>query len=223
MRRPTLPVSTPRPQRPAKGSGRVAIDHYHRWREDVAVMASLGVPSYRLSVSWPRVVPGGFAGSEVNGEGLGFYKALVAELHASGITPVVTIYHCERADPPPPPLRLLMLPQCFSLLQVQPARVCSHSCAAAPRLLPTHPSTCAPPPWLCCIHKTTLHLRARPLTPHAPRHQGTCRCRSSSRPAASSTPGPASRTPTCTLQTCCSASWGRMSRHGSRACGGTHV
>ena len=49
----------------------------------------------RLSVSWPRVVPSGAAGSGVNAKGLGFYKDLVRTLRSAGITPVVTLYHWD--------------------------------------------------------------------------------------------------------------------------------
>ena len=86
---------------PAKGeiagnaTGRVAIDHYHRYQADVKLMRKLGIKTYRLSVSWPRVVPSGAAGSGVNAKGIGFYKNLVKALKAAGITPVVTLYHWD--------------------------------------------------------------------------------------------------------------------------------
>ena len=74
-------------------TGDVACDHYHRWREDVALMARLGVDAYRFSIAWTRVVPDG--DGAVNPAGLGFYDRLVDELLANGITPYVTLYHWD--------------------------------------------------------------------------------------------------------------------------------
>ena len=74
-------------------NGDVACDHYHRWVEDIALMKSLGVQSYRFSVAWPRILPMG--GSAVNQEGLDFYSRVVDELLASGITPHITLYHWD--------------------------------------------------------------------------------------------------------------------------------
>jgi len=74
-------------------TGDVACDHYHRWPEDVALMAELGVNAYRFSLSWPRVRPGG-AGA-VNPKGLDFYERLVDGLLAAGITPVPTLFHWD--------------------------------------------------------------------------------------------------------------------------------
>jgi beta-glucosidase len=73
--------------------GDVACDHYHRWREDIALMKRLGTNAYRLSVAWPRVVPGG--DGEVNAKGLDFYDQLVDGLLEAGITPSVTVYHWD--------------------------------------------------------------------------------------------------------------------------------
>ena len=73
--------------------GSVAADHRHRWREDVALLARLGVGAYRFSVAWPRVQPDG-AGA-VSESGLDFYRGLVDELLAHGIEPVVTLYHWD--------------------------------------------------------------------------------------------------------------------------------
>jgi beta-glucosidase len=77
----------------AGDTGDKAADHYHRWREDVALMASLGMTAYRFSVSWPRVQPTGRG--PVAGRGLDFYRALVDELLAHGIQPCVTLYHWD--------------------------------------------------------------------------------------------------------------------------------
>ncbi|XVQ08873.1 GH1 family beta-glucosidase [Spirillospora sp. CA-255316] len=72
-------------------TGDVAADHYHRWREDVAAMADLGISAYRFSISWPRVMPGG----KVNPKGVDFYSRLVDALLDSGIAPVATLYHWD--------------------------------------------------------------------------------------------------------------------------------
>lgn len=74
-------------------TGNVACDHYHRYREDVAMMRELGLQAYRLSVSWPRVLPEGTG--RVNEAGLGFYDRLVDELLANNIEPWVTIFHWD--------------------------------------------------------------------------------------------------------------------------------
>ena len=74
-------------------TGDVACDHYHRYRDDVALLADLGVDSYRFSVAWPRVQPGGRG--PVNPAGLAFYDRLVDELLAKGIDPAVTLYHWD--------------------------------------------------------------------------------------------------------------------------------
>ena len=76
---------------------RVAADHRNRMPADVALLASLGVRAYRFSVSWPRVVPAG-AGA-VSDSGLDFYRALVDELLAHEITPVLTLYHWDLPQP----------------------------------------------------------------------------------------------------------------------------
>lgn len=82
------------PGRIADGSsGAVATDHYHRHREDVALMRDLGVGAYRFSVAWPRVVPLGRGA--VNQAGLDFYDRLVDELCAAGIAPVPTLFHWD--------------------------------------------------------------------------------------------------------------------------------
>jgi beta-glucosidase len=74
-------------------TGDVACDHYHRYVEDVALMADLGLASYRFSVAWPRVQPDGTG--PVNLRGLDFYDRLTDELIGKGIDPVVTLYHWD--------------------------------------------------------------------------------------------------------------------------------
>ncbi len=74
-------------------TGDVACDHYHRYREDVALMKSLGIKTYRFSIAWPRVVPDG--DGAVNQKGLDFYRRLVDELLSAGIEPFATCYHWD--------------------------------------------------------------------------------------------------------------------------------
>ncbi len=71
----------------------VAVDHYRRYREDVALMRSLGLQSYRFSIAWGRVVPDGVGA--VNQAGLDFYSRLVDALLEAGIAPNVTLYHWD--------------------------------------------------------------------------------------------------------------------------------
>jgi beta-glucosidase len=73
--------------------GDVACDHYHRMPQDVALIKSLGVDTYRFSVAWPRVQPDGRGA--VNPAGMAFYDKLVDELLAVGIDPWVTLYHWD--------------------------------------------------------------------------------------------------------------------------------
>jgi beta-glucosidase len=82
------------PGRVAAGdTGDVAADHYHRWREDVALMADLGLAAYRFSIAWPRVQPEGRG--RPNPAGLAFYQRLVDGLLEHGIQPWLTLYHWD--------------------------------------------------------------------------------------------------------------------------------
>ncbi len=74
-------------------TGDVACDHYHRYPEDVALMAGLGVNAYRFSIAWPRVMPTG--AGPVNQAGLDFYDRLVDALCERGIAPVPTLFHWD--------------------------------------------------------------------------------------------------------------------------------
>jgi beta-glucosidase len=74
-------------------SGDIACDSYHRYREDVALVAGLGLTSYRFSISWPRVQPGGRG--PANQRGLDYYRALLDELAGHGIEATVTLYHWD--------------------------------------------------------------------------------------------------------------------------------
>ncbi|WP_248240083.1 glycoside hydrolase family 1 protein [Microbacterium kunmingense] len=78
-------------------TGDIADDHYHRFREDVALMADLGVDAYRFSLAWPRIQPSG--SGPVNQAGLDFYRRLSEALREKGITPWVTLYHWDLPQP----------------------------------------------------------------------------------------------------------------------------
>ena len=82
------------PGRIYKGhTGDVACDHYHRFREDVAIMKEIGLKGYRFSISWSRVLPTGVG--QVNEKGIDFYSQLVDELLAAEITPYITLFHWD--------------------------------------------------------------------------------------------------------------------------------
>ena len=74
-------------------NGDVACDHYHRFSEDVQLMADMGVDAYRFSIAWPRILPGGYG--EVNKAGIRFYSELIDALLEKNITPWVTLYHWD--------------------------------------------------------------------------------------------------------------------------------
>ncbi len=74
-------------------TGDVANDHYHRYKEDVALMKNLGVNAYRFSIAWPRIFPSGTG--EPNSAGMDFYSRLVDELLDAGIEPFATLYHWD--------------------------------------------------------------------------------------------------------------------------------
>lgn len=74
-------------------SGDVACDHYHRYREDAGLMKQIGLNAYRLSISWPRVLPEGVG--RINAAGLSFYDRLIDSLLEQGIEPYVTLFHWD--------------------------------------------------------------------------------------------------------------------------------
>lgn len=77
-------------------NGDKACDHYHRYREDIALMQELHYSNYRFSISWPRIYPEG--SGAVNQKGLDFYDRLVDELRNRNIEPFVTLYHWDLPD-----------------------------------------------------------------------------------------------------------------------------
>ncbi|MDJ0952646.1 MAG: GH1 family beta-glucosidase [Acidimicrobiia bacterium] len=74
-------------------TGDVAVDHFHRLREDVALMEQLGLNAYRFSIAWSRLLPDGRGA--INQDGVAFYRQLGERLRAAGITPVATLYHWD--------------------------------------------------------------------------------------------------------------------------------
>jgi len=78
-------------------NGDVADDHYHRYRDDVAIMRELNLGAYRFSVGWSRLQPAGTG--PLNPAGVDFYDRLLDELHGAGIAPWVTLYHWDLPQP----------------------------------------------------------------------------------------------------------------------------
>ena len=74
-------------------TGDQAVDHYHRYAEDVALMSEIGVNAYRFSIAWSRLLPEGTG--RVNQAGIDFYRRLCKELADAGITPMATLYHWD--------------------------------------------------------------------------------------------------------------------------------
>lgn len=74
-------------------TGDFACDHYHRFRDDIALMKEIGLKAYRFSISWPRILPEGTG--RVNEAGLQFYETLIDELNSNGIIPFVTLFHWD--------------------------------------------------------------------------------------------------------------------------------
>jgi len=71
----------------------VASDHYHRYKEDIALFAEIGLKSYRFSIAWTRIIPDG--SGEINPAGIAFYHRLIDEILSYGIVPIVTMYHFD--------------------------------------------------------------------------------------------------------------------------------
>ncbi len=74
-------------------TGDVACDFYHRWEEDLDLLAALGLNAFRFSIAWPRIQPDGRGAP--NQRGIDFYRKLVHGLHSRGITPAITLYHWD--------------------------------------------------------------------------------------------------------------------------------
>ena len=74
-------------------TGDIATDHYNRWKEDIGLMAELGLKAYRFSTSWSRILPQGKGA--INQKGIDFYSRLVDGLLEKGIEPLLTLYHWD--------------------------------------------------------------------------------------------------------------------------------
>lgn len=74
-------------------TGDVAADHFHRFKDDVALMRELGIEGYRFSLAWPRLLPNG--SGKIEPRGFDFYNRLIDELLANGIEPLITAYHWD--------------------------------------------------------------------------------------------------------------------------------
>jgi beta-glucosidase len=86
------------PGKIADGStGEVADDHYHRYADDIRILADLGLKAYRFSIAWPRVVPTGSGAA--NQAGLDFYRRLAETCLENGVTPYATLYHWDLPQP----------------------------------------------------------------------------------------------------------------------------
>ncbi len=71
----------------------VSCDFFHHYKEDIALMKQIGIKAYRLSLSWPRILPDGVG--KVNEAGIAFYNAVFDEMLANGIEPYITLYHWD--------------------------------------------------------------------------------------------------------------------------------
>ncbi len=74
-------------------TGDIAVDHYHRYKEDIALMAEMGLKTYRFSIAWTRIFPNG--SGEINQKGIEFYQNIIDECLKYNIEPMVTIFHWD--------------------------------------------------------------------------------------------------------------------------------
>jgi len=88
-----LSIYDVRPTNPQFSDWKVAIDFYHRYKEDISLLKEMGFNFYRFSICWSRVIPDGEG--DVNEEGIQFYNNVIDELIAQGITPMITFVHFD--------------------------------------------------------------------------------------------------------------------------------
>lgn len=77
------------------GGTDIAVDSYHRYKEDVQLLKAMGVDSYRFSISWSRILPDGTVSGGINQQGIDFYDNLINELLQNGIAPFATLFHFD--------------------------------------------------------------------------------------------------------------------------------
>ncbi|BAT90816.1 hypothetical protein LR48_Vigan08g162100 [Vigna angularis] len=78
-----------------RSNGDVAVDSYHRYKEDVQIMKDMNLDAYRFSISWSRILPNGKLSGGINQEGIDYYNNLINELLAKGLEPFVTLFHWD--------------------------------------------------------------------------------------------------------------------------------
>ncbi|KAH7663164.1 Beta-glucosidase protein [Dioscorea alata] len=78
-----------------RSNGDVAVDSYHRYKEDVKIMKEMGMDGYRFSISWSRILPNGSLSGGINKQGVNYYNNLINELISNGLKPFVTLFHWD--------------------------------------------------------------------------------------------------------------------------------
>ncbi|XLU92539.1 beta-glucosidase 12-like [Arachis hypogaea] len=78
-----------------RSTGDIAIDHYHRYKEDIKIMKDMNTDAYRFSISWARILPKGKVSGGINQEGIAHYNKLINKLLANGMQPFVTLFHWD--------------------------------------------------------------------------------------------------------------------------------
>ncbi|ESW22408.1 hypothetical protein PHAVU_005G151500 [Phaseolus vulgaris] len=78
-----------------RSNGDVAVDQYHRYKEDVQIMKNMNLDAYRFSISWSRILPNGKRSGGINHEGINYYNNLINNLLANGLQPYVTLFHWD--------------------------------------------------------------------------------------------------------------------------------